>query len=586
MLNFLKRIKPVEWLMVALSVVLIVGQVWLDLTMPDYMSKITMLVQTEGSKMSQILSAGGKMLLCALGSAGLSVVVGFFASKISAGFSQRLREAIYGKVASFGTQEIKKFSTASLITRSTNDVRQVTMIVAFGLQVMIKAPILAVWAIVKILGKSWQWSVATAVAVFVLVILLVVITIFVIPKFKIIQEQTDSLNRVTRESLSGLRVVHAFNAEEYQEEKFEKSNNKLTKNQLFAQRMMSIVNPTMEIVLSGLNLSIYIIGAILINAAGVMNKIMLFSDMVVFSSYAMQVVMAFMLLAFTFFMLPRAVVSGRRINEVLSTEPEVKSGNFDGQTESRGEVEFKNVTFKYPDASEDVLTDISFKVERGQTVAFIGSTGSGKSTLINLVPRFYDVTSGEVLVDGVNVKDYQTEKLNDKIGYISQKATLFTGNIESNITLGNTAGQKPNSEDIDFAINLAQASDVIAEKEGGMNAVIAQGGTNVSGGQKQRLSIARALARKPEILIFDDSFSALDYKTDRLLRAGLREKLADTTCLIVAQRIGTIANADKIIVLENGKMVGEGTHKELLNSCEEYRQIALSQLSKEELQNA
>ena len=581
--KYLKSIKPSEWLMVIFSVVFVVGQVWLDLTLPDYMSEITTLVQTQGSTIGEILRAGGLMLLCALGSAGLSVIVGYFAAKISATISMRLRDDVYSKVSSFGAKEIKKFSTASLITRSTNDVRQVGMVVAFGLQVMIKAPILAVWAIVKILGKSWQWSVATLIAVVILILMLVIVTLFVMPKFKKIQDQTDTLNRVTRESLMGLRVIHAFNAEKYQEDKFENANAQLTKTQLFTQRVMSIVGPTMTLVMNGLNLSIYIIGAFLINAAGTVEKLTLFSDMVVFSSYAMQVVMAFMMIAMIFFMLPRAVVSAKRIGEVLKTEPEIKEGTFDGTTQQTGTVEFKDVCFKYPDASEYVLKDISFKINKGETVAFIGSTGSGKSTLINLVPRFYDATSGEILVDGVDVKDYKLEKLYDKLGYVSQKAVMFHGTIKSNVSLGKANGKTPDDKSVEKAIEIAKASEFVNAKKDGINSPITQGGTNVSGGQKQRLSIARALARKPEILIFDDSFSALDYKTDRELRENLKTNLADTTCLIVAQRIGTISNADKIIVLDEGKMVGQGTHKELLENCPVYKQIALSQLSKEEL---
>ena len=581
--KYLKSIKPSEWLMVIFSVVFVVGQVWLDLTLPDYMSEITTLVQTQGSTIGEILRAGGLMLLCALGSAGLSVIVGYFAAKISATISMRLRDDVYSKVSNFGAQEIKKFSTASLITRSTNDVRQVGMVVAFGLQVMIKAPILAVWAIVIILGKSWQWSVATLIAVVILILMLVIVTLFVMPKFKKIQDQTDTLNRVTRESLMGLRVIHAFNAEKYQEDKFENANTNLTKTQLFTQRVMSIVGPTMTLVMNGLNLSIYIIGAFLINAAGTVEKLTLFSDMVVFSSYAMQVVMAFMMIAMIFFMLPRAVVSAKRIGEVLKTEPEIKEGTFDGTTQQTGTVEFRDVCFKYPDASEYVLKDISFKVNKGETVAFIGSTGSGKSTLINLVPRFYDATSGEILVDGVDVKDYKLEKLYDKLGYVSQKAVMFHGTIKSNVSLGKANGKTPDDKSVEKAIEIAKASEFVNAKKDGVNSPITQGGTNVSGGQKQRLSIARALARKPEILIFDDSFSALDYKTDRELRENLKTNLADTTCLIVAQRIGTISNADKIIVLDEGKMVGQGTHKELLENCPVYKQIALSQLSKEEL---
>lgn len=580
-----KKIKPLEWLMMLACLVLVVGQVFLDLTMPDYMSKITRLIQTEGSTMPEILKAGGLMLACALGSAILSVIVGFFAAKISAGVSARLRDAVYNKVSTFGAKEIKSFSTASLITRSTNDVNQIGQVIAMGLQVMIKAPILAVWAILKIVGKGWQWSVATMVGVVIVISLLLVITIFAVPKFKKTQKQTDDLNRITRESLQGIRIVHAFNAEEYQEQKFGEINNDLTKTHLFVQRIMSLIGPTMSLVMQGLSVAIYAIGAVLINASGSLERLTLFSDMVVFSSYAMQVISAFMMIAMIFFMLPRAMVSLKRIKEVLNTSPEIVGGNFNGDSLETGTIEFDNVSFKYPDAQEYVLENINFKVNKGETVAFIGSTGSGKSTLINLIPRFYDATSGSVKVDGVDVKEYDLSSLNNKMGYISQKPTIFTGTIESNVALGTAKDGKAQISDIENAINLAQAEEFVKTKENGILSEVTQGGTNLSGGQKQRLSIARALARKPEILIFDDSFSALDYKTDKLLRENLREKLSNTTCLIVAQRIGTILNADKIIVLDEGKMVGMGTHSELLKKCEVYKQIALSQLSKEELAN-
>lgn len=580
-----KKIKPLEWLMMLACLVLVVGQVFLDLTMPDYMSKITRLIQTEGSTMPEILKAGGLMLACALGSAVLSIIVGFFAAKISAGVSARLRDAVYSKVSTFGAKEIKSFSTASLITRSTNDVNQIGQVIAMGLQVMIKAPILAVWAILKIVGKGWQWSVATMVGVVIVISLLLVITIFAVPKFKKTQKQTDDLNRITRESLQGIRIVHAFNAEEYQEQKFGEINSDLAKTHLFVQRIMSLISPTMSLVMQGLSVAIYAIGAVLINASGSLARLTLFSDMVVFSSYAMQVISAFMMIAMIFFMLPRAMVSLKRIKEVLKTSPEIVGGNFNGNSLEKGTIEFDNVSFKYADAQEYVLENINFKVNKGETVAFIGSTGSGKSTLMNLIPRFYDATSGSVKIDGVDVKEYDLSSLNNKMGYISQKPTIFTGTIESNVALGTTKDGKAQIDDIENAINLAQAEEFVKAKENGILSEVTQGGTNLSGGQKQRLSIARALARKPEILIFDDSFSALDYKTDKLLRENLRQKLSNTTCLIVAQRIGTILNADKIIVLDEGKIVGVGTHNELLKNCEVYKQIALSQLSKEELAN-
>lgn len=580
MLKLLKNLNAKEWGMIVASIGLIVFQVWLDLKLPDYMSTITMLVQTPGSSVAKIWENGGLMLACALGSAAASVIVGFFAAKISSGFGFRLRERLFNKVQSFSLGEINRFSTASLITRSTNDVTQVQMIIAMGLQVMIKSPILAVWAIFKILGKSWQWSVATGIAVGFMLIAILVIMLIAIPKFKKMQTLTDNINRVTRENLTGLRVVRAYNAESYQEDKFEKANSDITKNSLFVQRVMSFMSPMMTIVMSGLSLSIYWIGAAIINSTGIMEKLSVFSDMVVFSSYAMQVVMAFMMLTMIFAFLPRALVSAKRINEVLGTNPSIISGDFNGQTQERGTVEFKNVSFAYPDAEEYVLHNISFKANQGETVAFIGSTGSGKSTLINLVPRFYDVTSGEVLIDGVNVKDYNIETLNDKLGYVSQKAVMFSGTVESNISMGK---DELSAESIDNALKVSQSAEFVKKMEKGIESPMVQGGKNVSGGQKQRLSIARGLAKQPEIMIFDDTFSALDYKTDKKLRGALKKMKNKPTSLIVAQRIGTIKDADKIIVLESGEMVGMGTHDELLSTCPVYKEIALSQLSKEEL---
>ncbi|EGC91353.1 ABC transporter, ATP-binding protein [Turicibacter sp. HGF1] len=563
----------------------IVTQVWLDLKLPDYMSEITRLVQTEGSAMGDIWVQGSYMLFCALGSLISAVIVGFFAARIAATLSKRLRESLYTKVESFSMQEINQFSTASLITRSTNDITQVQMVFAMGLQVMIKAPILAVWAILKILGKNFEWSLVTAGAVCVLLVMLSIILIFAVPKFKIIQGLTDNLNLVTRENLTGIRVVRAYNAENYQEEKFENANNILTRTHLFTGRIMAIMGPGMTLIMSGLSLAIYWIGAYLIEAADRMDKIGLFSDMVVFSSYSIQVVMAFMMLTMIFIMLPRATVSAKRIMGVLNTPLSIVDGTKQAPTDRVGEVEFRNVSFKYPDAEEYVIENISFKANRGETVAFIGSTGSGKSTLINLVPRFYDATEGEVLVDGMNVKDYKQSDLNNKLGYVSQKAVLFAGTVESNIAFGDNGRQMAKLDQVKKAITIAQGRDFVEKMDRTYHSSIAQGGSNVSGGQKQRLAIARAICRDPEIYIFDDSFSALDYKTDRVLRAALRQETKDATHLIVAQRIGTIIHADKIIVLDEGKMVGIGTHQELLKNCEVYRQIAYSQLSKEELEH-
>lgn len=586
MLKIFKYLKKKELIMVAASILFIVGQVWLDLKLPDYMSEITKLVTTEGSHISDVLTEGAKMLFCALGSVAMSVIVGFFAAKIAAGFSKRLRSMLFKKVSDFSMEEINGFSTSSLITRSTNDVTQVQMLIAMGLQVMIKGPILAVWAVCKILGKSWQWTAVTGGAVLVLFIIIGIALIFAFPKFKVIQTYTDNLNRVTRENLMGIRVVRAYNAEGYQQKKFEKANEDLTYTHLFTGRVMSIMSPGMQLIMSGLSLAIYWIGAHLINAAAMNDKIDLFSDMVVFSSYAIQVVMAFTMMVMIFIMVPRASVAAKRINEVLETKPNIVNGNLKSSSKDiKGEVEFKNVSFKYPDAADYILKNISFKAKRGQTVAFIGSTGSGKSTLVNLIPRFYDATEGEVLIDGVNVKEYNLESLYNKLGYVSQKTVMFSGTVSSNVAYGENGLGEYSEEAVKRAVSIAQASDFVEGMENQYEAAVAQGGANLSGGQKQRLSIARAVCRKPEIYIFDDSFSALDYKTDRVLRSVLKKETADTTSIIVAQRIGTIKDADMIIVLDEGKIAGRGTHEELMKTCDIYRQIALSQLSKEELEN-
>lgn len=564
-------------------IALIVFQVWLDLRLPDYMSEITKLVQTEGSTIGEILVQGGYMMACAFGSLLSSFVVGYIASKLSANFSYTLRGKVYNKVLSFGTEEIKNFQTSSLITRTTNDVTQLEMIIAMGLQMLIKAPIMAVWAVSKILNKSLQWSLLTGSFVVLLLVVISIIMIIVLPRFERVQKLIDNINNVTRESLTGIRVVRAFNAEDYQENRFGKVNEDLTKMQLFNQKTFAIMMPLMQAVMQFLTLGIYFIGAYLIDAAMMSDKITLFSDMVIFSSYGMQVIMSFLMLAMIFMMWPRAQVSARRINEVLDSDIHIKDGSFDGKTTEVGCVEFKNVSFKYPDANEYLLKNISFKVNKGQTIAFIGSTGSGKSSLINLVPRFYDVTDGEVLVDGVNVKDYTLKALHDKIGYVPQKAVMFTGTVKSNVCYGN---KSVSEEEMKKAIDVAQGTEFVSKMDKTYDAHIARGGTNVSGGQKQRLAIARAIAKKPEIYIFDDSFSALDYKTDSVLRSQLKKYTSDATNLIVAQRIGTILNADVIVVLDKGKCVGMGTHKELMENCPVYKEIALSQLSKEELNNA
>ncbi|MGN1086237.1 MAG: ABC transporter ATP-binding protein [Porcipelethomonas sp.] len=586
MLKLFRYLKKKELGMIAVSIAFIVGQVWLDLRLPDYMSEITKLVQTEGSEMSDIWIAGGKMLACALGSVVMAVVVGFFASKVAAGFSQRMRSMLFRKVSDFSMEEINGFSTPSLITRSTNDVAQIQMIIALGLQVMIKGPIMAVWAVCKILGKSWQWTAATGGALVVLFIFIGIALVLAFPKFKIVQTLTDNLNRVTRENLTGIRVVRAYNAEKYQEKKFEKANNDLTSTNLFTGRVMSLMMPGMSLIMNGLPLAIYWIGAYLIDKAQMLEKIDLFSDMVVFSSYAMMVVMSFTMMVMIFILAPRASVAAKRINEVLDTKPKILDGSItESKPEHEGEIEFRNVSFKYPDAAGYVLKDISFTAKKGETVAFIGSTGSGKSTLVNLIPRFYDATEGEVLVDGINVKDYKLESLYNKLGYVSQRTVMFSGTVSSNVAYGDNGREEYTENAVKKAVEIAQGTEFVEKMEGQYNAAMAQGGTNVSGGQKQRLSIARAVCRDPEIYIFDDSFSALDYKTDRILRSTLKKEAGGKTMLIVAQRIGTIKDADKIIVIDEGKIAGAGTHRELLKNCEVYQQIALSQLSKEELEN-
>lgn len=586
MIKLLKKLKPKQWLYILVCVALIVLQVYLDLKLPDYMASITKIVQTEGSLIKDVLGEGAKMLICAFGSLLSAVVVSYFVTKVASTFSRDLRKDIFGKVLSFSMEEIKNFSTSSLITRTTNDITQVQMLIAMGMQMLIKAPIMAVWAIMKIYGKGFEWSVITAGAVGILLVMILILVLVALPKFKIIQKLTDNLNHTSRENLTGIRVVRAFNAEKYQEGKFASANNELTKTNMFTSRTMALLTPGMQLIMSGLSLSIYWVGAYMINDAGMLDKLTIFSNMVVFSSYAMQVVMSFMMLTMIFIFYPRAQVSAKRILEILEKKPKIVSGVFSGKTKETGTIEFKDVTFRYPDAEENMLENISFKVEKGETVAFIGSTGSGKSTLVNLIPRFYDATYGEVLVDGVNVKNYKLEELNNRLGYVSQKPIIFSGTVSSNISYGLVNNKKVSKSKIEEASKVAQASEFIEKMEDKYNSSISRSGTNISGGQKQRLSIARAIARDPEIYIFDDTFSALDYKTDTTLRKELKKHTKDATTLIVAQRIGTIKNADKIIVLNEGKIVGQGTHKELLKTCDVYKEIALSQLSKEELENA
>lgn len=582
MIKLLKEFRKKDFALIFACVLLIVFQVWLDLKLPDYMSEITRLVQTEGTKIGEVLTQGGYMLLCAGGSLLSAFIVGYMTSYISATFSKRTRKTLFEKVQDFSMEEIKKFRTSSLITRTTNDITNIQMFISMGLQMLIKAPITAVWAVLKILGKGWQWSLATLVAVFILLFVIVILMITVLPKFKLVQKLIDNINSLARENLNGIRVVRAFNAEKYQEDKFEKGNEELTKTQTFNQKMMSVMSPTMYLIMNFLTLSIYSIGANLLSNAGMFDRLDIFSDMVVFSSYAMQVIMAFLMLAMIFIMYPRASVSAARINEVLDTKTKIKSGNFNGYTKEVGEIEFKNVSFKYPDADEYVLKNISFKASKGDTLAIIGSTGSGKSTIVNLIMRFYDVTEGEILIDGVNVKDYDLEVLHEKLGYVPQKAVMFDGSVNYNIGYGKNEIPK---KEIKKAAKIAQANEFVENMPKKYEANIAAGGTNISGGQKQRLAIARAIAKNPEIFVFDDSFSALDYKTDYVLRKELKENIKEATNVIVAQRIGTIINADTIVVLDKGKTVGTGKHKELLKKCKVYKEIALSQVTKEELEN-
>ena len=585
MLRIVRYLSKAEIGQMLVALVSIVGQIWLDLTLPDYMADITTLVETPGSKIHDIWVAGGKMLLVSLGSAACAVVTGYIAARVGASFSQRLRSLEFKKVESFGPAEMSRFSTASLITRSTNDITQIQMFITMGLMMIVKAPIMAVWAVCKIAGKGFEWTFATGVAVVVLLAVIAVIMHFVMPKFKAMQRLTDNINLVARENLTGLRVVRAYNAEGYQEAKFTKANKELTDTQLFTNRSMAIMMPLMNTVMNGLMLAVYWIGAYLIDAADLTDKLTTFSNMVVFSSYSVQVIMSFLLLSMVFVLWPRADVSAQRVLEVIDTEPLVTDGTHtEGKPGRSGEIEFRNVSFTYPDSREAMLEGISFSAKKGQTVAFIGSTGSGKSSLINLVPRFYDATQGEVLVDGVDVRDYTLKALRDKIGYVPQQSFLFKGTIASNVSYGDkSGGADADMANVRQACEVAQATEFIAKKDNAYESSIAQGGSNVSGGQKQRLSIARAVYRHPEILIFDDSFSALDFKTDRAVRDALEREAKDSTKLIVAQRIGTIMNADRIIVLDDGKVVGQGTHKELMDNCEVYRQIAQSQLSENEL---
>ena len=620
MFRIMKYLSKAEIGQMLIALVSIVGQIWFDLELPDYMSDITTLVETPGSAMADIWVAGGKMLLVSLGSVACAIITGYIAARVASSFGQRLRSLEFRKVESFGPAEMSKFSTASLITRSTNDITQIQMFITMGLQLIVKSPIMAVWAVCKIAGEGFEWTVATAIAVVILLVAVVILMAMVMPKFRAMQRLTDNINLVARENLTGLRVVRAYNAEDYQESKFTKANKDLTDTQLFANRTMAIMMPLMNTVMNGLMLAVYWIGAYLIEAAELTDKLTVFSNMVVFSSYSVQVIMSFLLMSMVFVLWPRADVSAQRVMEVLNTEPIVKNGTKRAadiaKTGQTGTVEFKNVSFTYPDSREAMLQDINFKAEKGQTVAFIGSTGSGKSSLINLVPRFYDVSAGQVLVDGVDVRDYDMVALRDKIGYVPQRSVLFKGTVAGNISYGDKPGENDAVELADTstsagrkrealqlatdaandgkltdeqmsrvkaAADVAQASEFVNRMDGGFDSPIAQGGSNVSGGQKQRLSIARAVYRHPEILIFDDSFSALDFKTDRAVRDALAEEAKDSTKLIVAQRIGTIMNADRIVVLDEGKVVGQGTHKELLENCEVYRQIAESQLSESEL---
>ena len=583
-IKLFKNLTKKDFIYLIIAVVLIVFQVFVELKMPDYMSEVTRLTQTPGSNMNDILLNGGYMLLCAVASLATLVITGYLTANVAASFSMNTRKKLFDKVERMSLAEVKKFKTSSLITRTTNDITQLQMLFAMGTIFLIKSPVTAVWAVLKILDKSVEWSLATAVGVIILLAFIITIMLRVSPKFKVVQKLTDNMNGVTRENLTGIRVIRAFNAEKYQEDKFNKVNDDLTNTNLFIQKTFSLMNPVNNLIMHGLTLSIYVIGAIMINQAMLIDKLTIFSNIVVFSSYGMQVIISFLLLSLIFMLLPRASVSAERINEVLEIDISIKEGEYT-KTKEEGTIEFKDVSFRYPDGDDEMLTNITFKANKGETIAFIGSTGSGKTTLINLIPRFYDATKGEVLVDGINVKEYKEEVLHNIIGYVPQKAVMFDGTVDYNISYGEN-GKRTTKEDIKKAIEIAQAKDFVEKMEDGYKSHIAQGGTNVSGGQKQRLSIARAIARKPEIYIFDDTFSALDYKTDSILRKELKKHTKDATNLIVAQRIGTIMNADKIIVLDNGECVGMGTHKELLKSCDVYKEIALSQLSEEELKNA
>lgn len=584
MIKLLKKMRKKEWLMAIACALLVLGQIYFDLKLPDYMSNLTVLIKTPGSTMGDILRTGGQMLSCTLISAAFAVICGFLSAKTAAGFSYVVRECVFNKVADFGQKEMLEFSVPSLINRTTNDITQIQMLVSMGLQILIKSPVMAVWAVVKIINKSWTLSVITAGFVVALLLMMFIVVKVVLPRVKRVQKLTDDINLVARENLTGINVVHAFNAEEYQDRKFEKANSILMNTQLFNQRAFAVLMPVVSFAMNALALTIYWVGASIVNhvpAADAALRLTTFSEIVVFGTYATYVVMSLMMMVMIMMFLPAAQVSAQRINEVLDTDVRLRQGERRDAPEA-GTVEFRDVSFHYPSTDKDILEHISFKVKQGETIAFIGSTGSGKTTLISLAARFYDVTAGEVLVDGVNVKEYTFDALYDRIGYVTQKAILFAGDIKENVLFGESRGEK-SDENVEKALELAQAGEFVEKLEGGIKAPVAQGGTNVSGGQKQRLSIARALARKPEILIFDDSFSALDYKTDAVLRAGLAEKLQGTTCMIVAQRIGTIRNADKIVVLDEGKVAGIGTHRELLQNCRVYREIAASQLSPEEL---
>jgi len=584
MFKLFKQLGKKELLYAIICIFFVTIHVYFELKIPDYMSEITMLVQTPGSKFAEVIITGCFMLLCALLSLIATVVVCFLSAKIAASFGKIVRRNIFQKVNDFGLGEMKKFQVSSLITRTTNDVYQIKMLIAFGLQALVKAPIMATMAILKILGKNFYWSMATGISVVILLSIIITLMVIVFPRFKIVQKLTDNLNRITRENLTGIRVIRAFNAEDYQQSKFEEANEELKNTQLFNQKVMGLLSPSISIIMSFLGLAIYVIGSVLIERTAPLSKLSLFSDMVVFSSYAMQILMSFMMLIMIFIILPRSMVSAKRINEVLDTEVSIKDGNKIKGIE-KGTVEFKNVSFKYPDAEDYILENISFKVEKGETVAFIGSTGSGKSTLINLIVRMYDVTSGEILVDGINIQDYQMDALYNIVGYIPQKPVIFSKTIKDNVKYGNSKKRNIKNKDIEKAIEIAEAKEFVLKQKDRYDALLARGGTNISGGQKQRIAIARAIVRDPEIYIFDDSFSALDYKTDKKLRNNLKKHTKEATNLIVAQRIGTIKNADKIIVLDEGKCVGMGNHQELLNNCQVYKEIALSQLSKEELED-